>query len=451
MTNEKVLWEEGMFLGPQHFQAFERHVLHQVRGRADTLSPFGYGLTSLKIDEDALAQGEFVLLQASGVFRDGVVFQAPAHDPLPPRRRFADAFHARAIVLGVHLAIREVRAGSMLSKAEDASAIGRYRRRKVEMPDDLAGTNTTTREVAVGDLDVRVLWEGEALDGYQSLEVARVVRTGSAYQLDKDFVPTCLFAAASPALMKILKRTAELLSSKSEELANKRGQRVGGTVQFTAADAAGFWLRHTVNTFLPVVAHHCRAPFAHPETIYTSLASLVGALCTFSPDRRPTAVPPYDHGNLTATFTELDRQLRDLPQNIVPETCVAIPLTRRGPDEWVGQVQDESLFERADFYLSLTGNSAPDKFIREAPFKVKIASPAKLEEIRRANVRGVVLTHVPVPPTEIPQRPGCHYFSLSRDGKYWESLRDTRTIALSIPTEFDEVQVECLCVKKAGS
>lgn len=449
MTHEKVLWEEGMFLGPQHFQAWERHLLHQLHARAETLSPFGYGLTSLKIDEDSLAQGEIVIAQVAGAFRDGVCFRAPADDPLPVRRRFADAFHPRANVLGVHLAVREARAGSMLSKPDDAGAIGRYRRRKLELQDDLAAS--TTREVAVGDLDLRVLWEGESLDGYQTLEIARVVRTGSAYQLDKDFVPSCLLVGASPALVKILKRAAELLSSKSEELANKRGQRVGGTVQFTAADAAGFWLRHTVNTYLPVVAHHCRAPVVHPETAYCVLASLVGALCTFSADRRPTAVPPYEHHNLTATFAELDRQLRDLPQNIVPESCVGIPLQRRGPDEWVGQVQDESLFERADFYLALTGASSPDKFIREAPFKVKITSPAQLEAIRTYNVRGVVLTHVPVPPNEIPQRAGCHYYVLSKEGKHWEAARDARTIALSIPTEFDEVQVECLAVKKVGS
>ncbi|MBL8747959.1 MAG: type VI secretion system baseplate subunit TssK [Planctomycetes bacterium] len=449
MSHEHVLWEEGMFLGPQHFQAWERHLLHQLHSRAHGLSPFGYGLTSLEVDADALVQGEFVVLQAGGVFRDGVCFRAPAHDPLPVRRRFADAFHPRANVLGVHLAVREARPGSMLSKPEDASAIGRYRRRKVEMQDELAGA--TTREVAIGDLDLRVLWEGESLDGYQSLEVARVVRTGSAYQLDKDFVPTCLCVGASPALVKILKRAAELLSSKSEELAGKRGQRAGGTVQFTAADAAGFWLRHTVNTHLPLVAHHCRSPLVHPEAAYATLASLVGALCTFSPDRRPTSVPPYEHSNLTATFTELDRQLRDLPQNIVPETCVGIPLQRKGPDEWVGQVQDESLFERADFYLSLAGNSSPDKFIREAPFKVKITSPDQMGAIRTYNVRGVPLVHVPVPPTEIPQRPGCHYFALTREGKHWEAVRDARTIALSIPTEFDEVQVECLAVKKVGS
>ena len=448
MTHEKILWEEGMFLGPQHFQAWERHLVHQVHSRVEAIRPFGYGLLSLKIDEDALAQGEFVLEQVAGVFRDGQSFRAPTYDPLPVRRRFADAFHPRANVLGVYLAIRDPRTGGMLSKPDDASSIGRYRRRKLEIQDEFAGT--TTRDVAIGDLDLRVLWEGEALDGYQPLEIARIVRTGSAFQLDRNYVPSCLQVGASPALVKILRRTAELLSSKSEELAGKRGQRVGGSLQFTSTDAASFWLRHTVNTHLPVLAHFCRTPQVHPETVYCALASLVGALCTYSPDKLPTSVPPYDHANLTATFTELDKHLRELPQNIAPETCAGIGLKRKPPDEWVGMIEDESLLA-ADFYLVLSGASSPDKFIREVPFKVRITSPAKMEAIRSANLRGVVLTHVPVPPGEIPQRPGSHYFVLTRDGKHWDAVRDDRTLCISVPTEFEDVQVECLCVKKVSS
>jgi type VI secretion system protein ImpJ len=449
VTNEKILWEEGMFLGPQHLQAFERNLLHQLHAGTSAVAANGYGLLSIGIDEEALARGEFALSQVAGVFRDGLCFRAPAVDPLPLGRRFADAFHPRANALGVHLAIREARAGALLSRPDDAAAIGRYRRRKVEMADELS--DATVRDVAVGDLDLRVLWEGEALDGYQSLEIARVVRTGSAYQLDKSFVPSCLQVAASPVLVRLLRRTAELLSSKSEELAARRGQRLGGQVQFGAADAAGFWLRHTVNSYLPLVAHHGRAPQVHPEAAYAVLASLCGALCTYSADRLPTAVPPYEHSNLTATFAELDRQLRELPQNIVPETCVGIPLQRRGPDEWIGQIDDDSLLERADFYLALSGTSAPDKFIRESPFKVKVTSPAQMESIRTFNVRGVVLTHVPVPPSDIPQRAGCHYFSLAREGKHWEAVRDVRTLAVFVPTEFEDVVVECMAVKKGGA
>lgn len=447
MTNEKILWEEGMFLGPQHFQAWERHLLHQVQGRYEAARPHGHGLVSIEVDEDAIAQGDFLLGRVAAIFRDGLCCRAPAHDPLPVRRRFADAFQQRASVLGVFLAVREARAGSMLSNPDDQAAIGRYRRRKVEMADEFAGA--TTRDVAVGDLDLRILWEGEATDGYQVLEIARIVRTGSAFQLDKEFVPTCLHLGASTALTRQLRRLAELLSSKAEELAQKRGQRVGGSAQFTSAEAATYWLRHTVNSYLPLVAHHCRSPHVHPEAVYLTLASLLGALCTYSPDKLPTSVPAYDHGNLTATFAALDRQLRELPQQIAPETCLGISLNRKPPDEWVGQIPDDSLLA-ADFYLSLSGASSPDKFIREAPFKVRVTSPAQMQAIRMANLRGVVLTHVPVPPSDIPQRPGCHYFALAREGRHWDAVREARTLCISVPTEFEDVQVECLCVKKGN-
>jgi type VI secretion system protein ImpJ len=448
MSHEKVLWEEGMFLGPQHFQAWERHVLGQVHGRLQVVLPHGYGLTALRIDEEALAQGEFLLEQVAGVFRDGTCFRSPEVDTLPMRRRFADAFHPRANALGVHLAVREPRSGAMLSRADDASVVGRYRRRKLEVTDEFSGS--AVRDVAVGDLDLRLLWEGEALDGCQAIEIARVVRTGSSYQLDRKFVPACLHTGVSPELQKLLRRTADLLSAKSEELAQKRGQRVGGTAQFTAVDVSNFSLRQAVNSYLPSIAHFCRTPHVHPETVYGVLASFVGVLCTYSPDKLPTEVPPYDHANLTTTFAELDRHLRELPGQIAPDTCVSIPLQRRGTDEWIGQVTDDSLFERADFYLSLSGTAPADKFIREAPFKVKLTSPAQMEAIRSFNLRGVVLSHMPDPPPDIPRRTGCQYFALQREGKHWDAIRDVRTLAVFVPGEFEDVQIECLAVMKVN-
>lgn len=76
----------------------------------------------------------------------------------------------------MYVAVREPRVGGLLSRADDVSAIGRYRRRKLEITDEFGGATTRRRG---GDLDLRVLWEGEALDGYQSIEVARIARTGS--------------------------------------------------------------------------------------------------------------------------------------------------------------------------------------------------------------------------------------------------------------------------------
>ena len=73
----RVVWEEGMFLTPQHFQAQRRHFEESLGHTIDALFPFGYGVTSAALDTDALGGGTLALSHARGIFPDGsIVFGA---------------------------------------------------------------------------------------------------------------------------------------------------------------------------------------------------------------------------------------------------------------------------------------------------------------------------------------------------------------------------------------
>ena len=50
----KVVWSEGLFLRPQHFQQQERYLESYVEGRAAALHNHSWGLTELTIDRDQL-------------------------------------------------------------------------------------------------------------------------------------------------------------------------------------------------------------------------------------------------------------------------------------------------------------------------------------------------------------------------------------------------------------
>ena len=52
--NSKVIWSEGMFLQPQHFQQQDRYLEHLVEGRTRPLTRFAWGFTRLEIDLAAL-------------------------------------------------------------------------------------------------------------------------------------------------------------------------------------------------------------------------------------------------------------------------------------------------------------------------------------------------------------------------------------------------------------
>ena len=57
MSRKRVIWSEGLFLRPQHFQQLERSVEMLVDSRAAGMFAPGWGLSSLRLDDEALKIG----------------------------------------------------------------------------------------------------------------------------------------------------------------------------------------------------------------------------------------------------------------------------------------------------------------------------------------------------------------------------------------------------------
>ena len=76
--HNKVMWTEGMFLQPQHFQQQDRHAARQLDGRIGATLQWAWGLVALQVDESALLQGRVMIGSARGVLR-GLHFQVAPH------------------------------------------------------------------------------------------------------------------------------------------------------------------------------------------------------------------------------------------------------------------------------------------------------------------------------------------------------------------------------------
>ena len=85
-SNNRVVWSEGLFLRPQHFQQQDRYLERYIEGRSRALRSHSWGLTELEIERDLLSIGKLGLRRAAGVFPDGTPFAMPDDDPLPPPR-----------------------------------------------------------------------------------------------------------------------------------------------------------------------------------------------------------------------------------------------------------------------------------------------------------------------------------------------------------------------------
>ena len=82
--DNRVVWAEGIFLSPHHFQQQERYFENTLNQRVSMTNPFQWGFRRLVIEPDALLMGQVSLAEARGVLADGTVFNLPQNDPVPP-------------------------------------------------------------------------------------------------------------------------------------------------------------------------------------------------------------------------------------------------------------------------------------------------------------------------------------------------------------------------------
>src|SRR3984893_4585579 len=101
----KVVWFEGMYLGPHHFQAQRQSFEDLVHFSSSNLWFEPLGLIGYRLDAEALPNGTAALIRARCIFPDGLVFHMPDSDSLPPARKVEEFFPPTQESLKVMLAI----------------------------------------------------------------------------------------------------------------------------------------------------------------------------------------------------------------------------------------------------------------------------------------------------------------------------------------------------------
>lgn len=428
----RIVWEEGMFLGPQHFQQNDRFRDGELRFRQETFEPYAWGVRRTDFDLEALGNSRLKLDISEAILPDGSVVRAPVIDPIPAGRDFSTLFSTKLKRLEVFLAIPDERPG--VPECRPAGQEGVVATRHWSEPVQVDDLNNPGKEmeITVGRQNLKLLVSGENLDGYITLKLAEIERTSDAgFRIAPDYVPARLALGAEGPLYEMTSSLLEALTAKSTALAGQTRQRGEGMVEFGTSDVGNFWLLHTVNSFLPLLADHLRTPGRHPHGIYCTLAQLAGALCTFGVDRHPSEIPAYEHADLAGTFGGLTSLIRKLLETVMPSRFSGVELESRDETMLTGEIVDRGLLEgESHWYLSVRGEMPTAQVVAEVPSQTIIGSPHNIDFLVRTATPGVGLTHVPVPPRDFPLKAGCTYFAVDTQSETWETIKESRAIAI---------------------
>ena len=439
---QPVVWTKGTLLNPQHLQMQDRYLESSLEFQMEALAFRPWGFNSLRIDQEALANGTVSIREAGGIFPDGLLFDIPSSDGAPPSRALADAFEPDQESLDVFLAVPNYR-DQGINVTSNGLGDSRFRAEFAMFRDE--NTGLTEKPVQVARKNMRILFEGEVQEGNAVLRVARVKRTPAGlFQLDPRHVPPLLDIAASDYLTAIVRRLVEILSAKSSTLSGTRREKNQSLADFTASDIASFWLLYTINAHFPVFRHLFETSGGHPESLFSAMLAIAGSLTTFSLTIHPRDVPQYDHNDLGACFTSLDEKLRILLETVVPANFVSLPLKLVQPSIYATAIADDKYLTNTRMYLALSAEMGLADLISKTPYLIKICSANHIEHLVRQALPGMTLTHVATPPSTIPVKLSYQYFSLSQSGPAWESVGRARNLAAYIPAEFPNVQAELI-------
>lgn len=441
----RVVWSEGMYIGPHHFQAQSRYFEDSTQFVTASLRRDYYGFLGCEIDAEALRNGTLALVHARGIFPDGLLFKMPEADPLPPPRSIADSFPSDRDKLTVNLSISARKPLGVNFALNEAAANGaRFSAQTTTVRDEVNGVDE--KSLRVGRKNISLALETEQNPQAVTLPVARIIRSGSGrFILDPAFVPPILEISASARLMTLVQRLIEILEEKSDTLTRSHAANAGKT-GYASGEIAAFWFLHAVNSGLAPIRHMFYSTHGHPEELYLEMARLAGALCTFTLEHHPRSIPAYDHLQPDKCFDALDQLIRILLETVLPTNCISIPLTFAGDYLHFGTVTDQRCLGRSTWVVAIRSNIGAAELIRKTPELIKICSEEFVKKLVTRALPGLTLTHMPVPPRAISASVETQYFLLNKQGPCWDHIVATRRVGVYVPGEFVDPSIELLVV-----
>jgi type VI secretion system protein ImpJ len=441
-VNNRVIWTEGLFLRPQHFQQQDRYLERYVESRCESLIAHSWGFTAIEIERDFLGIGKLGARRLEGVFPDGTPFRLPDDAPLPEPLEIG----AQARDQIVHLAVPLRRSGELdVDRDGSAGPLVRHQINEVNAR-DATSNDAEPAVLEVGALRTRFLLASDVTQAYACVPLAHVVerRADNQVVLAENFIPTVLHASASPRLASLSTELLGLLHQRGEAL----GGRVAATGRGAAAEFADFVTLQAINRYEPVFGHHAESGLTHPESLFRLWVMAAGELATFTTTaKRPPRFPTYRHDALRETFEPVVLSLRSSLSVVLEQHAVAIPVEPRKFGIHVAVVTERSLFSSAVFVLAARADVPAEELRRRFPAQLKVGPVEKITDLVRLALPGIPVSPLPVAPRQIPFHAGFAYFEIDQRTDLWDQLKTSGGVALHVAGEFPGLTMEFWAIR----
>lgn len=452
MHSLAVHWHEGLFLRPHHLQAWDRHWHETTTASERWQSPYNYGVARIAINADALSAGFFQLDGVRAKMPEGTLIElspGEATERVDLRPALAGAENDSTTIpirgsagFDVFLAVPRLQLGGCNVDNGNTDQATRFRPQTLRIPDDSDGASV--EPILFRRLNAKLFLSTDDLAGYDTLRIARVVRSnsgGTIAAMDPLCMPPLLDCAAWPTMrMHVLRPILDLLSTKAETLGTLIKEHSVDPSSGKSADIQNYLTLQALNQAAAVTSVLTQSAGIHPFDAYMELARIAGSFDMLGPQRGFEPIAAYDHEAIGPLFHALRRRietrLRSAGDSPYQQRFL-VGTTLSGGPVGMSVAMSRAWFDPQWQYVFGVRRGEVSAEEVESMFSAgkldyKIGSAAEVDALFEKRASGVKLTPLRTVPKSLPTQSQWTYFAITADGPAWADVERTGTLAMRI-------------------
>lgn len=420
----KVVWSEGLFLKPHHFQQQERYFDRMLSTQAFGLGPFHWGVEELKIDSRALEGGLISVSRFKGTLPDGTSLSFPDYDlspdPLSVEDIKSDYVNAELFLV---LPSKEDAALEICSTSdsEEEKSGKRFMGLSNEVQNVVDRGRSKETFLIAKLKPALVVGKREMLKNVTYLPIGKIkdIKNSLIIALDTDYIPPTYNCDAIDKLRDYLAVLSNIVRNESEKTRTEI-QKFGNNVNFRDLSKL-----QILNRYEPLLTHLSKTKFVHPIKLFEEVLQLVGELSTFlDADRKPPNID-YDHENLAGCFGALLSCLQSYMHQDSYTKAYELDVSRiSGSGIYKATIAERNVIRRSQFYIAIREDQITSDLIDHT-----FICGSDIERVFNNDQPGIEIkrmSHV----EHIPAQPGYAFFSISRHSDHWAIIEGDTTLTV---------------------
>lgn len=438
----KVVWAEGVFLGQQHFQAWDRFQSDRLQFVQKSLSPFHWGLLSLQWNESALREGRFELVKLECILQDGraIDFRRDQDDPV-----FLDLNSVGRDEFTVSLAVPNSQMVEGVAGYQPSGRVAGWIAQYSELADE--SDSARIREVMLAKPNVMLKAESD-LDQMSCLRLARIQRQyDGEFKVVPEIIPASLTISAFPALRDMAVSCNDMLAKIVREFSKGRSA-IGDISSYSATEMSDFLFQKELVLLLPELTAACQHGRMHPYSFYLWLSKLHQVCAVFLAPENIARMPEYEHSCIENSIPVMLSEVRDMlaMNRERPEDKVEFKALSPGRYEST-QIPRHAL-ENYSFYLAVDAKQDSVDWVSRFVQMCKLASLDQLETVVASGLPGVAMRHIQRLPQKIRIKSGFEYFQVATDSNLWDNVIQSQKFGVFCLGEFADADIELIILEE---